>query len=69
VWKLQVEEGDVAEADQVLSILEAMKLEIAVKIEESMVGGTVEKLLVRQGDVVSAGKAMLKAMLLTKKKS
>lgn len=42
-----------------MSILEAMKLEIAVKAEESMVGGKVEKVLVRPGDVVSAGKTMV----------
>jgi urea carboxylase len=59
VWKIQVEEGDEIKVDQVMSILEAMKLEIAVKAEERMVGGKVEKVLVRPGDVVSAGKTMV----------
>ena len=32
-----------------------MKLEINVPVEDSMVGGTVEKVLVRVGDVVEGG--------------
>ena len=59
VWKLLVEEGEEIKADHLVSILEAMKLEINVKADDNMVGGKVEKLLVRQGDVVSAGKAMV----------
>ena len=59
MWKLQVEEGDEIKLNQVMAILEAMKLEINVNAEEEMVGGKVEKLLVRPGDVVSAGKKII----------
>ena len=45
-------------SEQIVSILEAMKLEIPVKAEESMEGMTVEKLLVKPNDVVEAGKPL-----------
>jgi biotin carboxyl carrier protein len=59
VWKVEVKEGDAVKLEQVLSILEAMKLEIPVKAEQSMEGATVEKLLVKPNDVVSAGKPLM----------
>ena len=43
------------DADTVIAILEAMKLEINVRGEDKMGKGTVEKVLVRPGDVVKAG--------------
>jgi urea carboxylase len=49
----------VLKSEQIVSILEAMKLEIPVKAEESMVGMTVEKLLVKPNDVVEAGKPLI----------
>ncbi|KAH7067028.1 allophanate hydrolase subunit 2-domain-containing protein [Paraphoma chrysanthemicola] len=58
VWKVEVKEGDKAGVDTVIVILEAMKLEIAVKTPESEAQGgklKVEKLLVKPGDTVSAG--------------
>lgn len=55
MWKVTATEGDVLEADQVVTILEAMKLEITVRAEEEFAGGKVEKLLVRPNDVVKAG--------------
>ena len=59
VWKVEVKEGDSVKLEQVVSILEAMKLEIPVKAEQSMQGATVEKLLVKPNDVVSAGKPLM----------
>ncbi|KAF2084687.1 hypothetical protein K490DRAFT_75644 [Saccharata proteae CBS 121410] len=53
VWKVEVSEGDI-------SILEAMKLEISVRIPEDLVIASgpsvrVEKMIVRPGDTVKAG--------------
>ncbi|KAF2856447.1 hypothetical protein T440DRAFT_463785 [Plenodomus tracheiphilus IPT5] len=58
VWKVEVEEGDEAEEKTVIVILEAMKLEIAVKTPRSLLRTgslRVEKLLVKPGDTVIAG--------------
>lgn len=66
VWKVQVEEGDKLKDDQIVVILEAMKLEINVNAESNMAGATVEKLVVKPNDVVEAGKPL---MLLRKPKS
>ncbi|KAA6408635.1 MAG: urea carboxylase [Lasallia pustulata] len=55
VWKIQVKEGDTLEANQIVAILEAMKLEIAVRAEDDLAGSAVEKLLVRPNDSVKAG--------------
>lgn len=55
MWKITAKEGDILEANQVVTILEAMKLEITVRAEEDLAGGRVEKLLVRPNDVVKAG--------------
>jgi urea carboxylase len=65
VWKVEVKEGETVKLEQVVSILEAMKLEIPVKTEEEMEGATVEKLLVKPNDVVQAGAPL---MLLRKHK-
>ena len=54
VWKVTAEEGQYVDANDVVAILEAMKLEISVRAEEGL-QGKVEKLLVRPGDVVNAG--------------
>jgi urea carboxylase len=59
VWKVEVQEGDAVKVEQVVSILEAMKLEIPVKAEQSMQGAKVEKLLVKPNDVVEAGKPLM----------
>ncbi|KAK4949830.1 hypothetical protein LTR10_011672 [Elasticomyces elasticus] len=65
VWKVEVKEGDTIKEEQIVSILEAMKLEIPVKTEESMAGAKVEKMLVKPNDVVQAGQPL---MLLRKSK-
>ena len=54
VWKVVVEEGAEVEGGNTVAVLEAMKLEIAVRVEDGM-QGKVEKLLVRPGDVCAAG--------------
>lgn len=59
VWKIEVKEGDKIGKDQVVAILEAMKLEIAVRAEPSVDGCTVEKILIKLNDVVEAGKPLL----------
>ena len=59
VWKVMVSEGDVVKADTVVAILEAMKLEIAVRAEKKFEGLVVEKLLVRPNEVVKAGDALV----------
>ena len=55
VWKVQVEKDNDVQANQVITILEAMKLEINVNAPEDMGGAKVEMLLVRPGDAVKAG--------------
>jgi len=59
VWKVQVEEGNELKEDQIVVILEAMKLEINVNAEADMVGMKVEKLLVKPNDVIDAGKPLI----------
>ncbi|KAI8936167.1 hypothetical protein NX059_006601 [Plenodomus lindquistii] len=58
VWKVEVKEGDQVNEATVIVILEAMKLEIAIKTPDSALstgGLKVEKLLVKPGDTVTAG--------------
>jgi len=58
VWKVVIKEGDKVAAGTEVAILEAMKLEISVRVEDG-VEGVVEKLLVRPGDVVGSGEALV----------
>lgn len=50
VWKVLVKEGDQVEAGQEVVILESMKMEIPVSVEE---GGMVVKVYVQEGDFVN----------------
>lgn len=74
MWKVQVEAGDkINSKDTVVVILEAMKLEIAVRADSGsgddgsdesqqeigVVGGTVEKVLIKPNDVVNAGQPLI----------
>lgn len=60
VWKVQVNPGDrLTDEGHVVIILEAMKLEIAVRAEPHVVGATVEKVLVQSGDSIEAGKPLM----------
>ncbi len=49
VWKIEVKIGDKVETEDVLMILESMKMEIPV---EAACAGTVVELLVKEEDVV-----------------
>lgn len=52
VWKIEVQEGDKVEEDQVLVVMESMKMEIPLTAPEA---GTVLRMLVREGDPVKEG--------------
>lgn len=49
VWKIEVKEGDVVEEEDVIMILESMKMEIPV---EAPCAGKVSKILVSEKDPV-----------------
>ncbi|KAK4505411.1 hypothetical protein PRZ48_003374 [Zasmidium cellare] len=56
VWKVEVKEKDEIKPNQLVAILEAMKLEINVNVPESLKGGgVVEKLLIEPGETIKAG--------------
>ena len=55
VWKILVTEGDEVAVDDVVAILESMKLEIPVEAESA---GTVTRVLVAVGDPVGEDDAM-----------
>ncbi|KAL8733883.1 MAG: hypothetical protein Q9166_001871 [cf. Caloplaca sp. 2 TL-2023] len=60
LWRLHIHEGDtITSATQTVAVLEAMKLEINVPASEGLVGGVVEKMLIREGEVVQAGTNIL----------
>ena len=74
VWKVEVREGLTVKNEQIVAVLEAMKLEIAVRAEvegsareqgeskeeaERDAGVKVEKVLVKPNDVVIAGQALI----------
>ena len=59
VWKVEIKEGDKIEKEKIVTILEAMKLEIPVRPEDEMEGATVEKVLVKPNDVVQAGNPLI----------
>ena len=55
VWKIEVKVGDEVEEDDVLLILESMKMEMPVEAEND---GTITKVLVREGDAVAEGQVL-----------
>lgn len=57
VWKIEVKIGDKVEDEDVLMILESMKMEIPV---ESTCDGTVAEILVAEGDGISEGQALVR---------
>ncbi|KAL5049542.1 hypothetical protein BDW71DRAFT_150423 [Aspergillus fruticulosus] len=59
VWKVEVKENNKLDEDQLVVILEAMKLEIAVRAESAAVGAVVEKILAQPGDSIEAGKPLV----------
>lgn len=50
VWKIEVTIGDVVTRDQVLAILESMKMEIPV---EAPAAGTLTEIMVAEGDTIA----------------
>ena len=56
VSKVNVQPGDKVEENQVLLIIEAMKMETAISARMS---GTVEKILISEGDTVKGGQLLL----------
>ncbi len=56
VWDIKVKEGDKVTKDQVLIVLEAMKMESPVA---SPVNGTVKVVAVEQGTLVPAGELLV----------
>ena len=55
VWKVEVKAGDQVEEDDILVILESMKMEIPVV---APVAGTVREILVAEQDVVREGQVL-----------
>jgi acetyl-CoA carboxylase biotin carboxyl carrier protein len=55
VWKVEAQEGDRVEEDDVLIILESMKMEIPVVAPSA---GTVREILVKEEDVVQEGQVL-----------
>lgn len=55
VWKIETSKGDKVEEDDVIMILESMKMEIPVLAPES---GTIKEFLVDEGANVSEGQAV-----------
>jgi pyruvate carboxylase len=56
VSKVNVKPGDVVEENQVLAIIEAMKMETSVV---ARMGGVVDKVLVSEGSNVKAGELLI----------
>ncbi|KAK1146966.1 hypothetical protein N8T08_002293 [Aspergillus melleus] len=59
VWKVEVKQGEKLGENHLVVVLEAMKLEIAVRAEPEVVGASVEKVLVQPGDSIEAGKPLV----------
>ncbi|EEA21435.1 hypothetical protein TMatcc_009156 [Talaromyces marneffei ATCC 18224] len=59
VWKVLVQEGDELQAGKIVSILEAMKMEINVLADSHLAGATVAKVLVKPGDSIESGRPVI----------
>lgn len=57
VWKIEVKVGDTVEEEDVLMILESMKMEIPA---EATCDGTVSEILVSEGDGITEGQALVR---------
>ncbi|EHK41161.1 urea amidolyase [Trichoderma atroviride IMI 206040] len=55
VWKVLVKPGDVLEKGQTVAVLEAMKMEISLLVDEAQAGAVVTKIRQPPGSVVSPG--------------
>ena len=56
VWKIEVAVGDTVEEGDTVVILESMKMEMPVEVED---GGTVKEILVEEGQSVSEGDTLV----------
>jgi acetyl-CoA carboxylase biotin carboxyl carrier protein len=56
VWEVLVAENDAVEVEQVVIVLESMKLEIPVESEHA---GTVRRIAVAEGDAVNQGDVLV----------
>ncbi len=56
LWKVLVAAGDVFAPGDTVAIIESMKLEIPVEVDE---GGTVRAVLVAEGEAVAEGAVLL----------
>ena len=52
VWKIEVKEGDTVEEEDVIMILESMKMEIPVLSPQA---GTVKEIRVSEGEAIGEG--------------
>ncbi|KAK6221369.1 hypothetical protein LQW54_001468 [Pestalotiopsis sp. IQ-011] len=59
VWKVLIEEGDKIQKGQTIAILEAMKMEINVVVDEDLDASEVLKCLIQPGQSVDAGQACI----------
>ncbi|KAK8123421.1 urea carboxylase [Apiospora kogelbergensis] len=59
VWKVLAQEGQIVEKGQIITILEAMKMEINVIAEDRLTGSRIEKVLVSPNDIVQSGKPLV----------
>jgi len=59
VWKVLVEEGQKLKAGQITAILEAMKMEINVPVDNRLDGATVEKILIAPNDIIQSGRPLI----------
>jgi len=55
IWKIEVKVGDEVEEDDVLIILESMKMEMPIEAEND---GTITELLTAEGDAVQEGQIL-----------
>ena len=59
IWKIRVEQGDEVAVEQVVVVIESMKLEIPVESEHA---GVVTRIAVAEGDAVSEGDVLIELM-------
>ncbi|KAF1810058.1 urea carboxylase [Eremomyces bilateralis CBS 781.70] len=61
VWKVEVKPGDELKEGQLISILEAMKMEVNIYAQKSLAGLKVDAILKKPGSIVGAGDVILSA--------